>query len=70
MQLEGFVRKIFDREIPADALEWHRWTLLLPARDIDGRIVFGEVWRRVCACGHAQYKKRDLTEDEWNSLQW
>lgn len=80
----GYLRSLAGRT-PPDPLVWHPWRLFLPARDPEGHLVIGSVWRR--RVGPAwQYKARttlalaDIYERErptsvdqwhkWNLLGW
>jgi hypothetical protein len=41
---------------PAAASSWHLCTVIMPRRTITGRLVRGQVWRRLDG-GHWRYKK-------------
>ena len=47
---------------PEWATGWHVWTVIVPRRTIDGRLIWGRVWRRHDGRGWI-YKKLEIHVD-------
>ena len=54
---------------PYDISLWHKWSLRHPVRDINGKWLFFEVWRRRGPKGW-EYMEREETADEFFDRQW
>jgi hypothetical protein len=64
-----WLKELCDCREPHDINLWHKWYPGLPVRDINGKWLFFEVWRRRGPNGW-EYQEREETEDEFYDRQW